>query len=198
MGDLFAGPHGTALGLSRLDRETGEYVTTAPFSQVDYKRLWDTRRGKWFALAVITGIALSSSVRTFQAFQCSQSAMKIKNICIDSKIAISMTALGGIISVGMVAIGWIGGSLTEFIEKIGAVTTTIIWTIALVAITFGEGPGHSFGNLFFATWAGFITSVLITADCFRGSITRGALEAIVSDTNQIEMQGAAGVDDSDI
>ena len=139
-GDLFAGPHGTALGLSRLDPETGEYVTTAPFSQVDYKRLWDTRRGKWFALAVITGIALSSSVRTFQAFQCSQSAMKIKNICIDSKIAISMTALGGIISVGMVAIGWIGGSLTEFIEKIGAVTTTIIWTIALVAITFGEGP----------------------------------------------------------
>lgn len=58
--------------------------------------------------------------------------------------------------------------------------------------------GHSFGNLFFATWAGFITSVLITADCFRGSITRRALEAIVSDTSQIEMQGAAGVDDNDI
>lgn len=139
MGDLFAGPHGTSLGLSRLDPETGEYVSTAPFSQVDYRRLWETRRGKWFALAVITGIALSSSVRTFQAFQCSESAMKIKNTCIDSRIAISMTVLSGIISVGMVGISSMGASL-EIFEKIGAVTTTIVWTIALGAITFGEGP----------------------------------------------------------
>lgn len=140
MGDFFAGPHGTALGLSRLDPETGEYVTTAPFSRVEYQRLWETRRGKWFALAVITGIALSASVRNFQAFDCSENVMKINNTCIDSKIAISMTVLGGILSVTMVGIGSVGTSLTEFIEKVGAVTTTIVWTIGLGAITFGDGP----------------------------------------------------------
>ena len=140
MGDFFAGPHGTALGLSRLDPETGEYTSTAPFTMVEYKRLWETRRGKWFALAVITGIALSTSVRIFQAFGCKADEMRTNNLCIDSKVAISMTTLGGIISLAMVGIGWIGGSSMEYIEKIGAVTTTGVWSICLGFITFGEGP----------------------------------------------------------
>ena len=141
MGDFFAGHYGTALGLSRLDPETGEYVTTAPFSAVQYQRLWETRRGKWFALAVITGIALSSSVRTFQAFQCTNEAITANsNTCVDSKVAISMTTIGCIVSVIMVGIGSIGGSMVENIEKFGAVFTTGIWTVCLGFITFGEGP----------------------------------------------------------
>jgi hypothetical protein len=62
------------------------------------------------------------------------------------------------------------------------------------------------GNLFFATWGGFITSVLITADCYRNLITRRAVAATAEGNNpnnnnnidQIEMQEATGIDDSDI
>jgi len=190
MGDFFAGPHGTAIGLSRLDPETGEFTSTAPFSAIQYKRLWETRRGKWFALAVITGVALSSSVRTFQAFQCGQAAMGSNNTCIDSKIAISMTVVGGFLSLVMLGIGSVGGSMMENVEIFGAAATSIVWIICLGAITFGEGPGHALGNLFFATWGGFITSIMITTDCFRGTITQNALAAVVrSDTNEIELQG---------
>lgn len=140
MGDFFAGPHGTALGLTRLDPETGEYTTTAPFTMIEYKRLWETRRGKWFALAVITGVALSTSVRIFQAFGCKADEMRTNNLCIDSKVAISMTTLGGILSLAMIGIGSLGGGSIENIEKIGAVTTTGVWSICLGFITFGEGP----------------------------------------------------------
>lgn len=190
MGDLFTGQEGSAVGLSRLD----------------YQRFWKTRRGKWFALTAITGIALSASVRTFQAFDCKQAAMNSNNTCIDTKLAISMTVLAGIISLVMVGIGRVGGIMAVHFEKVLAVSATIVWTIGLVVITFGEGPGHSLGNLFFATWGGFITSVLITADCYRNLITRRAVAATAEGNNpnnnnnidQIEMQEATGIDDSDI
>merc|ERR1712176_300205 len=109
---------------------------------------------------------------------------------------------GGILCLAMLGIDTFGSSMTEYIEKIGAVATSVIWTIGLAVITFGEGPGHSLGNLFFATWGGFITSVLITADCFRDSITRRARLVAGNDpsydNNQIEMQGTADLDDNDI
>jgi hypothetical protein len=124
MGDLFTGQEGSAVGLSRLD----------------YQRFWKTRRGKWFALTAITGIALSASVRTFQAFDCKQAAMNSNNTCIDTKLAISMTVLAGIISLVMVGIGRVGGIMAVHFEKVLAVSATIVWTIGLVVITFGEGP----------------------------------------------------------
>jgi hypothetical protein len=34
-------------------------------------------------------------------------------------------------------------------------------------ITFGEGPGHAIGNLYFATWASFVLSVLLFAEGYR-------------------------------
>jgi len=196
LSDFFAGPHGTAIGLTRLDPETGEYISTAPFTATEYKRLWETRRGKWFALTAITAIAMGGSVRVFQAYDCAQPAMNTNNTCTDSKIGIAMTVVGGILALIMVGIGGIGSSLTEYIEKVGSISTTVVWTVALGVITFGEGPGHSLGNLFFATWGGWITSVMITADCFKDSVTLRAQAAVASD--QIELPGAAGVDDSDI
>ena len=142
LGDVFAGPQGASIGLSRLDPETGEYVTTAPFTTVHYKRLWETRRGKWFALAAITGVALSATVLTFQSLCKSEMVQTYasNSTCIDSKVAIAMMVLGGIISLVMLGIGSIGGSLAEYLEKMGAVTTTIVWTIGLGVITFGDGP----------------------------------------------------------
>jgi len=206
LGDAFRRHDVSAMIGGQLDPETGEYLTTSPFSPVHYQRLWETRRGKWIALTAITGIAMSESVRTFQAFECDLAAMNSNNTCIDSKVAISMTVLGAILSLAMVCLlsgfDGIGDSLTEYIESIGAVSTTIVWTILLGFVTFGEGPGHSIGNLFFATWGGFIISILITADCFRDRIAQRALaaSALVSPNNNdhVELQVAARGDLSDI
>ena len=124
MGDLFTGDQGSAVGLSRLH----------------YQQFWKTRRGKWFALTAITGIALSGSVRTFQAFDCRKAVMSSNSTCIDTKIAISMTVVAGIISLIMVGIGRVGGMMAVHVEKVLSVSATIVWTIGLVVITFGEGP----------------------------------------------------------
>jgi len=204
-GDLLGSPEGSAAGLSRLDPETGEYVIAAPLTPVHYQRLWETRRGKWFALTVITVIAMTESIRVYKAFLCGQAAMDNNNTCIDSKIAIAMTSLSAIVSVVMASVlGGIAGSMVELVETCGAVAATIIWAVALVSVTFGDGPGHSIGNLFFSTWGGFLLSLLITADCFRsGAVQRalaaaGTVSAGTAGHDRIEMQQTDGGDDSDI
>jgi len=202
---LVNGPQGVAAGLSRLDAETGEYITAAPFSSAHYQRLWETRRGKWFALTAITGIAMSASVRTFQAYDCETNVMQADNTCRDTKTAIAMTVIAAIFSVGMVFASGIAGSTAEYVEKIGALATMFVYVIALAVVTFGDGPGHKLGNLFFATWGGFVISVLIMTDCFRDWISQRALVLAVSTPaavgndpiSEIELEGAGG-DDSDI
>jgi len=217
MNVIYGGPGGFATG-GMIDPDTGEYVTTSPFSQINAQRLWKTRRGKWFALATVTGIALSSSVRIFQALKCNLSVMKSNNMCIDTNVAISMTVLGGVFALVVLFVGHSTGStgvtidtttgggtstIGQFVEWIGAVVTTIVWTIGLGFVTFGEGPGHSLGNLFFSMWAGFFISLLITTECYHDYIANRALAESTpepSDPNidQIELPAMNGSDDEDI
>merc|ERR1712176_195169 len=60
MGDLFAGPQGSQYGLSQQDPQTGEYVVSAALTPLHYQRLWQTRRGKWFAQAAIAMMVLGA------------------------------------------------------------------------------------------------------------------------------------------
>jgi hypothetical protein len=148
---------------------------------LDLKSLfWNTRRGKWYALVVTSGIVLSSSVRTYQAFDCYLSGMTSVNVCIDTKVGITMSVIGGILAVLFSCVSSGGSGLAvvtnanansenvdendnnnndgmntvnnnnsnknsntniaRLIESVGAVVTTIVWTIAWGFITFGEGP----------------------------------------------------------
>lgn len=199
--DLMGGPEGSAIGLSRLDPETGQYVSAVPFSVTNYKRFWETRRGKWFALFAVTGVALSASIREYQAFTCSQPVAQNNNTCTDTKVAIAMTVMSGTLSLVMMVVGTaLGGSTTEYIESLGAICTTLVWTFTVAFVTFGDGPGHSLGNLFFATWGGFGIAVLITADCFRDYIAKRALAVAAPQpqASNIELQDVDGGDDNDI
>ena len=150
MGDLFG--HVAMTTRNRLDPDTGEFVEVIGLQQINYKGLWETRRGKWYALLAITGIALSSSVRTFQAFECYVTVMKANNACHDSTVAVAMTTLGGVLAVVMACVSGMaatattdnnatgGGGTAQYVERIGAVSTSFVWAIGLIFITFGDGP----------------------------------------------------------
>ncbi|OEU14864.1 hypothetical protein FRACYDRAFT_269700 [Fragilariopsis cylindrus CCMP1102] len=77
-------------------------------------------------------------------------------------------------------------NIARLIESVGVVVTTIVWTIAWGFITFGEGPGHSLGNLYFSTWAAFIISILITADCFHDCMVNNR---IISSMKSVFLSG---------
>ena len=81
-------------------QQEGGIPVGAGSGNLDLKSLfWNTRRGKWYALVVTSGIVLSSSVRTYQAFDCYLSGMTSVNVCIDTKVGITMSVIGGILAV---------------------------------------------------------------------------------------------------
>merc|ERR1712086_1007896 len=136
---------------------------------------------------------------------CKEITMQSNNTCTDSKVAIASTVMSGVLCLVMMGTGTtLGGSLAEYVESIGAACTTLVWTLTVPFVTFGDGPGHSLGNLFFATWGGFSISVLITADCFREYISKRALAAAAEVPqasnlmSNIELQGVDAAHDNDI
>ena len=81
-------------------QQEGGIPVGAGSGNLDLKSLfWNTRRGKWYALVVTSGIVLSSSVRTYQAFDCYLSSMTSVNVCIDTKVGITMSIIGGLLAV---------------------------------------------------------------------------------------------------
>jgi hypothetical protein len=97
VGDLLNDIFGGSQNVS----QNGSHNTqgTAAGGGVNIKQLWNTRRGKWYALLASSGIVLSSSVRTYQAFDCYLSVMKSVNVCVDTTVGITMSVIGGILAV---------------------------------------------------------------------------------------------------
>jgi len=129
-------------------------------------RLQD-RNGKWYTLVATSVIVMGASIRVFESFECNLDVMKSAPTCRDCKFAISAAVIGTVIALfPPLSFLFLHVTLTT-VELILSVVMVIIWSFGLGFITFGQGPGHSIGNLFFATWATFILSCWIAADCYR-------------------------------
>ena len=125
-----------------------------------------SRRGKWYALVAASIVVMCSSIRVFKAFQCSTDEMLKAPTCKQTKYAISAGVLGTVES-ALCTLWQANYGIGRVHERVAAFLMVIIWALGLIFITFGEGPGHSIGNLYFATWASFILSVLIFAECLN-------------------------------
>jgi hypothetical protein len=123
-----------------------------------------SRQGKWYALVAGSIIVMGASIRIFLAFECSLDAMQKAPTCRQTKFAISAGVIGTLAS-AMFTIFQNSYTIMREHEWAGSIVMLITWTFGLVYITFGEGPGHSIGNLYFATWGSFVLSVLIFAEC---------------------------------
>ena len=54
------------------------------------------------------------------------------------------------------------------------------------------GPGASVGNLYFATWASFILSILIFADCHKESLVNRDQAASNIENNDLSLEEGQG------
>jgi hypothetical protein len=125
-----------------------------------------SRQGKWYALVAASIIVMGASIRVFRAFECSLEVMKKAPTCRQTKFAISAGVIGTFVSV-LITIFQANYNMAQKHEWFGSIAMLITWTFGLVYITFGEGPGHAIGNLYFATWGSFVLSILIFAECYR-------------------------------
>ncbi|KAG7368851.1 hypothetical protein IV203_031594 [Nitzschia inconspicua] len=136
------------------------------FAGVWYSHV-QTRQGKWQALLASSLVVLSASVRVFRSFECTLPVMTSSPTCHDSRVAIAVSVVASLISILVSLLGCvIPASILQIGEYVGSFLMLGFWCVGLGFITFGEGPGHSIGNLFFATWTAFLLSGLIAGECF--------------------------------
>jgi hypothetical protein len=77
----------------------------------------------------------------------------------------------GLVS-GVIALVWMvcGARLPAIADVILGWLMLVAWVFAIGYITFGNDedvPARNIGNLYFATWAGFILSCLLASDSLR-------------------------------
>jgi hypothetical protein len=125
-----------------------------------------SKQGKWYALVASSLIVMGASIRVFRSFECTLDVMAKAPTCRQSKFAIAAGTIGTLCA-ALITLSAASGHLKQAHEWLGSLLMLIIWCFGLGYITFGEGPGHAIGNLYFATWASFLLSVLLFAECYR-------------------------------
>lgn len=84
--------------------------------------------------------------------------------CRATKFAISIGAIFGVVSFCSIVLSHLN-SMNLLGECCLSVLSLIFYSFGVGFITADEGPGSSLGNLYFATWAGFIFSMMIVVMC---------------------------------
>mmetsp|Transcript_33612 Transcript_33612/g.81455 ORF Transcript_33612/g.81455 Transcript_33612/m.81455 type:complete len:334 (+) Transcript_33612:41-1042(+) len=129
-----------------------------------------TRAGKWYMMVFSSAAVLVASVRAFLAESCNQDSMSMAPKCNQTKLAIATGVVGTIFAGALTGVTLKSGPLKLIYEWNAALVMVVISAFAIAYVTAGEGPGSSVGNLYFATWATFILSILIFTSCHMESI----------------------------
>lgn len=162
-----------------------------------------TRMGKWYMLVFASVVVLIASVRAFIAESCADPIMDAAPICNQTILAISAGVVGTGFSAGITGFAFKKGPLRLMHEWTAALVMVIIFSFALAYVTTADGPGSSPGNLYFSTWASFILSIMIFADCHTESLANrenAEIAAAASDdgANDLEFQDSHESDVTDL
>lgn len=132
---------------------------------------------KWGGFSLAALIIMGSAVRLLKADGCKgdDTIFSSSELCRRTRFAI---ALG--------VIGWVFGMCMSFltlqnisfplVENIGSTVTFILMTFGLGFITFGNGPGSTISNLFFATWIAFLLAAMIFAQSLKDALGMGSAQ----------------------
>ena len=124
------------------------------------------RKAKAYGLVASSLVVMGSSIRIFKSFKCHRAEMSGVDLCWRTKYAISAGVIGFSIALIWMFVLHMGLTLVNY-EMFGSGFLLVLWVVGLAFITFGQGPGHSIGNLFFATWVSLIISIFLFAESVR-------------------------------
>jgi hypothetical protein len=132
------------------------------------------RKAKSYGLVASSLVVMGSSIRIFKSFKCQRTEMSGVQVCRQTKFAISAGVIGFCVAVLWTYASHRGllthhqGVVVSNYELYGSGGLLVLWVFGLAFITFGQGPGHSIGNLYFATWVSLIISIFLFAESLRG------------------------------
>lgn len=120
------------------------------------------KSAKWFGLLATSIVVLASSSMIYQDYGCSGQPWAV---CQRTNYAISLGVLGIVIT-GIALVATPMGKMTPTIEIILSSLLFVLYVFGVGFLTFSEGPATTLGNLYFASWIGFIVSFILLAECF--------------------------------
>mmetsp|Transcript_49209 Transcript_49209/g.73174 ORF Transcript_49209/g.73174 Transcript_49209/m.73174 type:complete len:320 (+) Transcript_49209:75-1034(+) len=119
----------------------------------------------WAALMAACLVVMGSSANIFDN-DCDATYVDA-TFCSRTKFAIALGLIGTIISLAVVGMK-IATTMAPFLFEAGSALSLFICYIFGVAyITSENGPGAPLGNLYYSTWAAFVTTFMIGSSCFE-------------------------------
>ena len=124
------------------------------------------KKAKIYGLVASSLVVMGSSVRVFKSFNCGSEVMNSVQECRQTKAAISIGVVAFFISVAWTYAAHVNLEHVQY-EFYGSSVLLGMWVFGLAFITFGDGPGSSIGNLYFATWISLVLVIFLFADTLR-------------------------------
>jgi hypothetical protein len=148
------------------------------------------------SLFTLYRLTLFSAIRLYKAADCDD-INDGTDFCDRTTFAMSI----GLVS-GVIALIWmvLGARLPAIADVILGWLMFVAWIFAIGYITFGNDedvPARNPGNLYFATWAGFILACLLASDSLRSLFlaTCGGNKGETSTTEEAKADKAAAEED---
>jgi hypothetical protein len=121
----------------------------------------------WSAFLAAALIVMGSASRTLKndcnvEFYIARSA----RYCSRTKFAIVVGVLGVVFAIAIVAMKILAMSAPLMMEFGFAVFLAILNAFAVAFVTAAEGPGSAVGNLYYFSWASFLLSAVLSAQCY--------------------------------
>jgi len=122
---------------------------------------------KWYLLLAASIVVLASSADIFIAGECMGSGSAL---CTRTKYALSLGCVAGFFSFGAIGLSSLG-KMVKNLELGIALLVFFMYCAGVALITGSSGPGQGMGNLYFASWIGFVISLFLSASCMQDLIS---------------------------
>ena len=119
------------------------------------------KSGKWLGLFATSIVVLASSSMIHSDYGCTGNGWAV---CQRTNYAVSLGVFGMILT-GIALVVTQMGKMTPTVEIILSGLLFVLYTLGVGFLTFSEGPAIALGNLYFASWIGFIVSFVLLAEC---------------------------------
>ena len=119
---------------------------------------------KWVSLCATSLVVMGTASGLFIDVSCSETSdlEAFEAYCTRTNFAIYFSVGSAAISIAMIAL-----RKAFTINLLIGLGMMIGWCFGVAYFTFGDGPGTTLGNIYFATWISFFLAMSITTTSFR-------------------------------
>jgi len=128
-------------------------------------RTRSARLNYWSAVLASSLVVMGSTTNLFISKCIEQS--EDDSYCRRCKFGISLGSIGTILSLYSVASKIISTRAPFLCEAVLAILMFILYTFGVVFLTEADSPGSNIGNLYYFTWASFLASFALMANCYE-------------------------------